>query len=50
VGTPGVERKGRGVEEREEERRQEAEELGAEVEERPVFLPTSSFMASAEEE
>jgi hypothetical protein len=36
-------------EEREEERRAEAEELGAEVEE-PEFLPTSAFMASAEEE
>jgi hypothetical protein len=35
--------------EREEERRVEAEELGAEVEE-PLFLPTSAFMASAEEE
>jgi hypothetical protein len=33
----------------EEERRQEAEELGAEVEE-PLFLPTPAFMASAEEE
>jgi hypothetical protein len=35
--------------EREEERRAEAEELGAEVEE-PLFLPTPAFMASAEEE
>jgi hypothetical protein len=35
--------------EREEERRVEAEELGAEVEE-PLFLPTPAFMASAEEE
>jgi hypothetical protein len=37
--------------EREEERKQEAEELGAEEEEeQPLFLPTHSFMASAEEE
>jgi hypothetical protein len=36
--------------EREEERRQEAEGLGAEDEERPLFLSTPSFMASAEEE
>jgi hypothetical protein len=35
--------------EREEERRVEAEELGTEVEE-PLFLLTSAFMASAEEE
>jgi hypothetical protein len=35
--------------EREEERRTEAEGLGAEVEE-PLFLPTPAFMASAEEE
>jgi len=35
--------------EREEERRVEAEELGA-GEELPLFLPTPSFMASAEEE
>jgi hypothetical protein len=35
--------------EREEERRAEDEELGAEVEE-PLFLPTTAFMASAEEE
>jgi hypothetical protein len=35
--------------EREEERRAEAEGLGAEVEE-PLFLPTPAFMASAEEE
>jgi hypothetical protein len=35
--------------EREEERRTEAEDLGAEVEE-PLFLPTPAFMASAEEE
>jgi hypothetical protein len=35
--------------EREEERRAEAAELGAEVEE-PLFLPTPAFMASAEEE
>ena len=35
--------------EREEERRVEAEELGAEVEE-PLFLPTPAFMAPAEEE
>jgi hypothetical protein len=42
VGTPGAERK-------EEERRQDAEELGAEVEEQPLFLPTPSFMASVEE-
>jgi hypothetical protein len=34
--------------EREEERREEAEGLGAEVEE-PLFLPTPAFMASAEE-
>jgi hypothetical protein len=32
------------------ERRQEAEGLGAEDEERQVLLPTPSFMASAEEE
>jgi hypothetical protein len=31
------------------ERRANAEELGAEVEE-PLFLPTPAFMASAEEE
>jgi hypothetical protein len=37
-------------EKREEERRQEAKGLGAEDEERPLFLPTPSFMASAEEE
>jgi hypothetical protein len=36
--------------EREEERRQEAEELGAGGEEQPLFLPTPSFMASVEEE
>jgi hypothetical protein len=36
--------------EREEERRQEAEELGAGGEEQPLFLPTPAFMASAEEE
>jgi hypothetical protein len=35
--------------EREEERRMEAEELGAEVEE-PLFLPTPAFMASAKED
>jgi hypothetical protein len=35
--------------ERDEERRAEAEELGAEVEER-LFLPTPAFMASAEAE
>jgi hypothetical protein len=35
--------------EREEERRAEADELGAEVEEL-LFLPTPAFMASAEEE
>jgi hypothetical protein len=34
--------------EREEERRVEAEELGAGGEEQPLFLPTPSFMASAE--
>jgi hypothetical protein len=34
---------------REEERRAEAEDLGAEVEE-PLFLPTPALMASAEEE
>jgi hypothetical protein len=34
---------------REEERRMEAEELGAEVEE-SLFLPTPAFMAAAEEE
>jgi hypothetical protein len=34
---------------REEERRAEAEELGAEVE-KPLFLPTSSFMLSVEDE
>jgi hypothetical protein len=36
--------------EREEVRRQEAEELSAGEEEQPLFLPTPSFMASAEEE
>jgi hypothetical protein len=36
--------------ERGEERRVEAEELGAGGEEHPLFLPTPSFMASAEEE
>jgi hypothetical protein len=36
--------------EREEEKRVEAEELGAGGEEQPLFLPTPSFMASAEEE
>ena len=35
--------------EREEEREAETERLGAEVEE-PLFLPTSAFLASAEEE
>lgn len=35
--------------EMEEERRQEAEEPGAGDEEQPIFLPTPSFMASAEE-
>jgi len=35
--------------EREEERRAEAEELGA-GEGLPLFLPTPSFMASADEE
>jgi hypothetical protein len=35
--------------EREEERRAEAEELGAEVEE-PLFVPTPTYMASTEEE
>jgi len=34
--------------ERGEERRVEAEELGAESEEQPLFLPTPSFTASAE--
>jgi hypothetical protein len=34
----------------EEERRVEAEELGAGGEEQPLFLPTPSFMVSAEEE
>jgi hypothetical protein len=34
---------------REEERRQEAEELGAKVEE-PLFLPTPVFTAYVEEE
>jgi len=36
--------------EREEERRREAEELGVGNEEQLLFLPTPSFMASAEEE
>jgi hypothetical protein len=36
--------------ERAEERRLEAEEAGAEVEERLQFFPTSSFMALGEEE
>jgi hypothetical protein len=36
--------------ESEEERRVEAEELGAGGGEQPLFLPTPSFMASAEEE
>jgi hypothetical protein len=36
--------------EREEKQRQEAEELGALGEEQPLFLPTPSFMAPAEEE
>jgi hypothetical protein len=36
--------------EKEEERRVEAEELSAEVEELPLFLPTPAFMATAEEE
>jgi hypothetical protein len=36
--------------EREEKRRQEAEDLGSRGEEQPLFLPTPSFMASAEEE
>jgi len=36
--------------EREEERRREAEELGGGDEEQPLFLPTPSLMASAEEE
>ena len=36
--------------EREEERRQEAEGRDAGYEEQPLFLPTPSFMASAEEE
>jgi hypothetical protein len=36
--------------EREEERRVEAEELGAEDEELPLFFPTPPFMAPAEEE
>jgi hypothetical protein len=35
--------------EREDERRQEAEELGAEVEE-PLFLPTPAFMPYVEVE
>ena len=35
--------------ENEERRAEEAEELGAEVEE-PLFLPTPAFMASTEEE
>jgi hypothetical protein len=35
--------------EREEERREEAEELGAGGEELPLFLPTPSIMATAEE-
>jgi len=39
----------RGRREREEERRVEAEELGAGVE-LSLFLPTPSFMASADEE
>jgi len=36
--------------EREEERRVEAEELGRGRGELPLFLPTPSFMASADEE
>jgi hypothetical protein len=36
--------------EKEEERRQGAEQLSAEEEERPLYLPTPFFMASAEEE
>jgi hypothetical protein len=36
--------------EREEERRVAVEELGAGGEEKPLFLPTPSFMTSAEEE
>jgi hypothetical protein len=36
--------------EREEERRQEAEGQGVEDEEPPLFLPTPSFVASAEEQ
>jgi hypothetical protein len=36
--------------EREEERRVEAEELGAEAEELPLFFPTPDFMAAADEE
>jgi hypothetical protein len=35
--------------EKEEEMRHEVEGLGTEDEERPLFLPTLSFMASAEE-
>jgi len=35
--------------EREEERRAEAEELGAEGEDQLLFLPTPHFIASAEE-
>jgi hypothetical protein len=33
-----------------EERRHEAEELGAEVEERPLFFPTPSFIDYTEDE
>jgi hypothetical protein len=38
------------VEEKAEERRRQDEELGAEVEERLEFFPTSPFLVSTEEE
>ena len=52
-GSEALEWELRGSQERDEEREAEAEELGAEVgtgEKLPLFLPTPSFMASADEE
>ena len=49
AGSESSERELRDRREQEEERREEAEELGA-GEELPLFLPTPSFMAFADED
>jgi len=50
TGSEASEREVRERRERGEERRVEAEKLGAEGEEQPLFTHTPSFMASAKEE